>query len=207
MDLPVEATGSEEGGVEILEAVRSAHHHDVVAWPESVELDEQLVQRLIVLAIERAGPARHADRVELVDEDDRRRVLTSLFEELSDPGGSEPREHLDERRRAGRVEVRARLGGDRLGDQRLPRAWRAVQQDALRDPRAETLELLTIAQEVDDLLQLGLRLVQSGDVRPRDVRALVLLHLRGFDPRHVLNGLPEEERDDDEKQDRGPRYD
>ena len=39
---------------------------------EAVELDEELVQRLVLLAVEAVAGPRGADRVELVDEDDRR---------------------------------------------------------------------------------------------------------------------------------------
>src|SRR5581483_11723815 len=105
---------------------------------------------------------------ELVDEDDRRRVLARLFEELADARRAEAGEHLDERRRALRVEARARLARDRLCRERLPRPRRPVQQDALRHARAELLEPARVAQEVDDLLQLLLRLVEAGDVVPRD---------------------------------------
>ena len=67
---------------------------------EAVQLDEQLVERLVLLAVEAAAGARRADGVELVDEDDRRRVLARLGEELADPGRAEAGEHLNERRGA-----------------------------------------------------------------------------------------------------------
>ena len=51
-DLPVEATGTKEGGVEVLQAVRRRDDDDTVGLAEPVELDEQLIQRLIVLAVE-----------------------------------------------------------------------------------------------------------------------------------------------------------
>ena len=44
-DLPVEATGTKEGGVEVLQAVRRRDDDDTVGL-EPVELDEQLIQRL-----------------------------------------------------------------------------------------------------------------------------------------------------------------
>ena len=137
---------------------------------EPVQLDEQLVERLVLLAVEPVAGARCADRVELVDEHDRRRVLARLVEELPDARGAEAGEHLDEGRRALRVEGRAGLVGDGLGQQRLPRSRRAVEEDALRDARAELLEALRVAEEVDDLLQLLLHLLQAGDVRPGDGR-------------------------------------
>ena len=169
-DLAVEAAGAEQRRVEVLEPVRRAHHDDLVARAEAVELDEQLVQRLVLLAVERVAAARAADRVELVDEDDRRRVLARLLEELADAGGAEAGEHLDERRGALRVEARARLARDRLRGERLAGAGRAVEEDPLRHARAEALEALRVAQEVDDLLQLLLRLVEAGDLVPGDRR-------------------------------------
>src|SRR6266851_5509191 len=82
--LAVEAAGTEERGVEILDAVRRAHHDDLLRAFEAVQLDEQLVERLILLAIETAAGALRADGVELIDEDDRGRVLARLAEELAD---------------------------------------------------------------------------------------------------------------------------
>src|SRR3712207_8376380 len=48
---------------------------------------------------------------------------------------------------------RSRLVGHGLGQQRLARAGRPVQQDALRDLGAELAEALRIREELDDLAQ------------------------------------------------------
>ena len=48
--LPVEAAGPQQRDVEILEPVGGAHHDHLVARLEAVELDEQLVERLVLLA-------------------------------------------------------------------------------------------------------------------------------------------------------------
>src|SRR4029077_18039003 len=55
-------------------------------------------------------------------------------------------------------------------DQRLPRARRAVEEHALRDPRAERLELLRVLKELLDLLELLDRLVDAGDILEADLR-------------------------------------
>ena len=117
---------------------------------------------------EMSEPRWRADGVELVDEDDRRSVLARLLEQAPDPRGAEAGEHLDER--GGRLaeELRAGLVGDRLGEQRLAGPGRAVEQDALRDRRAEPLEALRVGEELDDLAQLVLGLVDAGDVVPGD---------------------------------------
>ena len=50
----------------------------------------------------------------------------------------------------------------------LPVPGRADQQRAARDAAAKPLEFLRIAQELDDLLQVGLGLVDAGHVLERD---------------------------------------
>src|SRR4029079_15402402 len=159
--LPVEAPRPQERRIEILQAVRRAHDDDLVGTAEPVELHEELVQGLILLAVEAAADASRADRVELVDEDDRRRILARLLEELPDPRRTEAREHLDEGGGAGQVEVRAGLVPRGLREEGLPGSRRAVEETALRHPRPESLELLPITQELDDLLQLFLRFVRA----------------------------------------------
>ena len=202
-DLAVEAARPEQRRIEVLEAVRRAHHDDLVARPEAVELDQQLVQRLVLLAVESVAAAGLADGVELVDEDDRRRVLAGFVEQLADARRAEAGEHLDERRGALRVEARAGRVRDGLRGERLAGAGRAVEEDPLRDARAERLELLRVAQEVDDLLQLGLRLVEPGHVVPGDRRRRARRDLHRLDARHHLHRLPEqhEDRHGDEEED------
>ena len=77
-------------------------------------------------------------------------------------------DRLDELGGGHREERHVRLAGDRACEQRLAGARRAAQQHAVRDPRAELPVPLGIAEEVDDLAQLLLRLVDAGDVGERD---------------------------------------
>ena len=60
-DLPVEAARAQKRGVEVLEPVRGADDDDLRRAAEAVELDEQLVERLVLLAVEagaRCGACR-----------------------------------------------------------------------------------------------------------------------------------------------------
>ena len=142
---------------------------------EAVHLDEHLVERLLALVVTaaHAGAAVAADRVDLVDEDDRRRGLLGLVEEVAHAARADADEHLDEVRARDRVERHAGLAGDRAGEQRLAGSGRAVQQHALRDARADRLELRGVLQEVLDLLHLLDRLVGAGDVLERDLGHLL----------------------------------
>src|SRR5205814_444232 len=65
------------------------------------------------------------------------------------------------------------LASDGARQQGLAGAGRADQQAALGDLAAEPLELLRILQEVDDLLELGLGLVDAGDVLEGDAAVLL----------------------------------
>ena len=155
-DLAVEAARAQQRGVEDVGAVRRRDEDDVGLRVEAVHLDEHLVERLLalVVAAAHAGAAVAADGVDLVDEDDGRRVLLGLVEQVAHAARADADEHLDEVRTRDRVERHARLAGDRAGEQGLAGSGRAVQQHALRDAGADGLELRRVLQEVLDLLQL-----------------------------------------------------
>ena len=154
--------------------------------------------------METAAHAGRADGVELVDEDDRGRVLACLLEELADTCGAEAGEHLDERRRALRVEVRTGRARDGLRQQRLAGSRRPVKEDAARHSSAETLEALTVTQELDDLLELRLGLVEPGHVRPGDLDLRAAHDGCRLGTRHELERVEKEEDDDPEEHDRQP---
>ena len=171
-DVPVEAAGAEQRGVEDVGPVGGRDHDDVLVGLEPVHLDEELVEGLLALVVA-AAEARAtlaADGVDLVDEDDAGRVLLGLVEEVAHAAGADADEHLDELRAADAEERHARLAGDGLAEQRLAGARRADQQHALGDARADGDELVRVLEELDDLVQLLLGLVDAGDVDERDRR-------------------------------------
>ena len=126
----------------------------------------------------RAAAARAADRVQLVDEDDRGRRLPRLLEQIAHAGGADADDHLDELGGAEAEEGDARLPGNRARQQRLAGSGRTDEQHALRHGAAEPLVLGGVFQEVDDLDQLVLGLVDPGDVVERDLRLLLAVALR-----------------------------
>ena len=94
---------------------------------------------------------------------------------------------------------------DRLREQRLAGAGRPVEEEALRDARAEPREPLRVAEEVDDLLRARpspprRRRRPSNDDRRLRVR---LDHLR-LDPRHQLDRPPDQDDEKREEEDRQP---
>ena len=84
-DLPVEAARAQQRRVEDVGTVGGGDQDDVVLHLEAVHLDEELVQRLLalVVAASETRAAMAADGVDLVHEDDARRRLLGLLEEVA----------------------------------------------------------------------------------------------------------------------------
>ena len=191
VDLAVEAARAEDGRVERVEAVGRGDDDDVIGRPEAVELDEQLVERLLALLVAVRAAAGLADRVELVEEDDAAAELAGLGEQLADALGADADVLLDELRAGRVVERDAGLGRDRAGEHRLAGARRAVQHDPARDPGAELVEALGRLQELDRLGQLELGLV----TRRRRRRGAPTAWLLGGRGRALVVALARDHRD------------
>src|SRR3954468_150907 len=213
-DLAVEAARAQERGIEDVGAVGGGDEDDVVLHLEAVHLDEQLVERLLALVVPaaEAGAAVAPHGVDLVHEDDAGRVLLGLLEEVADARRADADEHLDEVRAGDREEGNARLAGHGPREQRLAGARRAVEQDALGNARAESLELLRVLQELLDLMELLDRLVDprdvaEGDLWRVDAHALGARLAEGHDLRaaalHLVHEEDPEPDEDEEGQDVG----
>src|ERR1700716_2021752 len=90
------------------------------------------------------GDAAVAERVGLVEEDDHaavaQRELAQLTEQSLDLEHADAHEHIDERAGVDEHVGLACLACDRLGHQRLARAWRAPQQEAAWHVAAAVLD-------------------------------------------------------------------
>ena len=137
-DLAVEPAGPQQRRVEDVGPVGRGDDDDVGVGVEAVHLDEDLVEGLLalVMAATEAGATLAADRVDLVDEDDARRVALGLIEQVADAAGADADEHLDELGTGDAEERHAGLTCDGAGHQRLAGAGRSDQQHAARDARA-----------------------------------------------------------------------
>ena len=180
IDLTIEAARTHQRRIEHVRTVGRGDEDDALIGLEAVHLDQQLVQRLLALVIAAAetGAAMTADRVDLVDEDDAGRVLLRLLEHVAHAAGADADEHFDEVRARDGEEGHVRLARNGAGEQRLAGAGRSDQQHAARNAAAEALELLRIAQEFDDLLQILLRLVDAGDILEGDAPLRLRQQLR-----------------------------
>ena len=95
--LAIESTGSHERGVQEIRAIGRADEDHAGVGGEPVHLGQQLVQRLLVLlrALGARRRAPRAERVDLVHEDQARRVHSRAFEQIADARGSDADDDLD----------------------------------------------------------------------------------------------------------------
>ena len=113
-----------------------------------------------------------SNRVDLVNEDDRRRHFARFREQLTHAAGTDTDNHLDELRRARAEERHLGLACGCAGEQRLTCAGRTGQQHAFRRASAEPLVLAGVAKKIDDLVDLGLDLIDPGHIVERDANSL-----------------------------------
>ena len=115
-----------------------------------------------------------ADGVDLVDKNDTRGVFLALLEKVANAAGADADEHLDKIGTRNREKRNVRFARDGLGQQGLTRSRRAHHQNALRDLAAELLKFLRVFQKFDDLLQLFLGFIDTGNVLECDAFLLVV---------------------------------
>src|SRR5438445_13202375 len=103
------------------------------------------------MAASQASAAQSADSVDLIDEDDARRVLFALLEQVAHTGGAHAAEHFHEVRPAAAEEGHARFASDRFGQEGLARPRRTDDQDALRNAPAQLLQLARVLEQLAHL--------------------------------------------------------
>ena len=162
----VKAAGAQQRGIEHVGTVGGGDEDDALVGFEAVHLHQQLIEGLLALVVSAAqsGAAMASDGVDFIDEDDAGRVLLALLEQVADAAGADADEHLDEVRAGDGEERNVGFAGDGAGQQGFAGSGRPDQEHALGDASAELLELLRLAQELDDLVQLFLGLIAR---RPR----------------------------------------
>ena len=173
-DLAVETAGTQQRRVENVGAVGGRDDDDVGAGFETVHLDQNLVQRLLalVMAAAQSSATLAADRVDFVDEDDRRRFGLGALEQVAYAARADADEHFDELGTGDAEERHAGLTSHGARHQGLAGTRRANHQHALGNTRAQTNELFRFLQELDDFSQFLLGFFRAGHVRERDLRAL-----------------------------------
>ena len=178
VDLAVEAASTQQGLVEHVGTVGGGQHNHAAVVAEAVHLGEQLVERVLALIVGgkvvlAAAGAPYG--VDLVDKDDAGSLLLGLAKHVAHAAGTHAHKHLDKVAASHREERHLRLAGHSLGQQRLARAWRTHQQDALGDGAAQVGVLLGVFEKLHNLGHLFFLFFHTGHVGKGDFLALVLV--------------------------------
>ena len=180
---------------------------------EAIHLIEKLVESLLPLIVAPHGHGartRLAYSVDLVDEDDARRLGLRLVEQVAHPRRADANEHLDELGATYREKGHAGLAGGCFGDQGLARAWWTYEQDSLRQLSAELDETIGLFEKLDDLLELLLHFVDPGHIAEgdtghfaRDLSGLALAdrHHAPWSTAHTLHEEPPDQHEGENRQD------
>ena len=94
----IETAGPQKRRIKYIRPVRGGNQDHAFVRFKAVHFDEQRVQGLLtlVMATAETGAAMAADRVDFIYENDARRVLLALLEEVANPACAHADKHLDE---------------------------------------------------------------------------------------------------------------
>src|SRR5580692_2009754 len=105
-----------------------------------------------------------ADSIDFVDENDARRVLLPLFEQITHAACADAHKHFDEVRTGNGEERNVCFACNRSREQSLARTRRPDEQYALGNASAKLLEFLRVFQKLDNFLQLFFGFVRSRNI-------------------------------------------
>ena len=165
-DLAIEATGTEKGLVQYVNAVGGSDSDDTGVSVEAVHFYENLVNSLLALVVSarKAGATLTTDSVDLIDEDDAGGILLGLAKNVTHAGCANADEHFDELRSGDRNEGDASLAGHGLGEKGLSSSGGTVKDDTAGDAAAVGGVHLRLLKEVNDFGKLEFGAVASCDI-------------------------------------------
>ena len=167
IDQFVESAGPQQRGVDQVWAVGGADQHHRLQVFHPIEFGQDGVDDARGHLRLAARSARGDQAVDLVDEHHARRHLPRAGEQPGDLLLAFAIPFAEQVRRLDRDEVGLGLFRDRLGQQRLARARRAIEQEALGGSNAEPMERLGILdRKFDAFAQAFLRRAEPADIGP-----------------------------------------
>ena len=179
-DVPVESAWAEQRRIEHVGTVGRRQDDHAFTGGEAVHLREDLVERLLALVVPatQAGPPDSPHGIDFVDEQDAGTVLLGGLEHVAHPAGAHTHEHLDELRARNGEERHTGLAGDCAGQERLAGAGRSVQEHSLGNSASQPLKLLGVLEELDNLLEFGLRVLKPCHLVERGALLRLIVPLR-----------------------------
>ena len=142
---------------------------------EAVHFDQQLVQGLFALVVDRAHPrsAPPTDRIQFVHKDDGGGIGFGLFEQVTHAAGANADEHLDKLRGAHAVKRRIGFACHGTRQQGLACSGRSREQYPARNACAQLVILLRVPQKFDYFAQFLFGFFHSSYIFECDLRTFL----------------------------------
>ena len=165
-DLAVEPAGTQERRIEDVRTIRRGDEDHALVRLKTIHLDQQLIQCLLalIIAATKSGAAVPPNCIHFIDKQQTRRILLSLLEHIAHTASADTDKHLDKLGAGDREEWHICFARNGARQERFTRPWRTDEEHSLRNAATQALELLRIAQELDDFLELLFRFVNTGDI-------------------------------------------
>jgi len=182
--LPVETPGAEQSGIQHIRTVGGRDENHAFIGFKTIHFHQQLVQGLLpfVMPPAQACAALPPHGINLINENQARRIFFALGEQITHPGRADAHEHFHKVRTGNGKKRHPGLSSDGSGQKRLPRARGAHQQHALGDASPQTGKPFRLPQEFHHFHKFLLGLVHSGHILEG--------HLGGFFAEHLGFGTP-----------------
>ena len=120
--------------------------------------------RSVVAPGAKAAASSSADGIDFIEEDDARRSVFRLLEEVTDARSAHADKHLDKVAAGDREERDIRFARNGFGEQGFTTARRPNQQHPARDAAAQALELFGVAEEFDNLRDFFFGFIDARDI-------------------------------------------
>ena len=179
-DVAVEPAGAQQGRIEHVGPVGRRQHDHALAGREAVHLGQDLVERLLALVVAAAQPAPRTRPTASISSMNRMQGLFSLAvlnmsrTRLAPTPTNIWMNSEPEIEKNGTPASPATARASSV----LPVPGGPFKQHALGNPPAQPLELLGVLEELDDLLELGLGVLQAGHFVERGALLRLVVPLR-----------------------------
>ncbi|OPZ71556.1 MAG: hypothetical protein BWY82_01677 [Verrucomicrobia bacterium ADurb.Bin474] len=143
-NLTVKTAWPQQCTVQDIRAIGCSNDDHPFVSIKTVHLDQQRIQGLLALVVSsaQAGSTLTANCVNLIDENQARRILATLFEHIPNPGGAHPDKHFNKIGTRNGEKRHIRLTGHSFGQQGFSCSRRAHHQYALGYAPTNALKLL-----------------------------------------------------------------
>ena len=165
-DLTVETPRTQQRRVQHVRAVSGGNDNDAVVHFKAVHLYQQLVESLLTLVMTTAhtGTTMTTNGVDLIDKDNARRMLLGLFEHVANTARTNTDKHLNKVGTGNGEERHLSFTRNRFCQQGFTGTWRADHQHATGNATTQALKLAWVTQELNQLTDLFLGFVATGNV-------------------------------------------